>query len=83
MNVELGDRMPLPGPYAPDVKSMFAERVLVRQPGTRLALSGDGLDYAVRRSEELAEGIRKLGVDVVGDLAELVPTPGRRRSSRR
>jgi hypothetical protein len=76
VNVELGDRLPLPGPYAPDVKSMFAERVLVRQPGTRLALSGDGLDYAVRRSEELAEGIRKLGVDVVGDLAELVPDVG-------
>ena len=76
VNVELGDRLPLPGPYAPDVKSMFAERVLVRQPGTRLALSGEGLDYAVRRSEELAEGIRKLGVDVVGDLAELVPDVG-------
>ena len=82
VNVELGDRPSLPGPYAPDVKSMFAERVLVRQPGTRLALSGDGLDYAVRRSEELAEGIRKLGVDVVGDLAELVPDAGPGRSSR-
>ncbi len=73
VNLELGDRLPLPGPYAPDVKSMFAERVLAKQPGTRLALSGDGLAYAVRRSEELAAGIRKLGVDVIGDLAELVP----------
>lgn len=73
VNLELGDRLPLPGPYAPDVKSMFAERVLSQQPGTRLALSGDGLDYAVRRSEQLALDLGQLGVDVVGDLAELVP----------
>ncbi len=75
VNVELGDRLPLPGPYAPDVKSMFAERVLSQQPGTRLALSGDGLDYAVRRSQKLADELGGLGVDVIGDLAELVPTP--------
>ncbi|HEY0773523.1 MAG TPA: hypothetical protein VGD51_05530, partial [Nocardioidaceae bacterium] len=73
VNAELGDRLPLPGPYAPDVKSMFAERVLPRQPGTKLALAGDGLDYAVKRSEQLAQQIADLGVDVVGGLDELVP----------
>jgi hypothetical protein len=73
VNVELGDRLPLPGPYAPDVKSMFAERVLSQQPGTRLALTGEGLDYAVRRSEQLARDLGELGVDVIGDLGELVP----------
>ncbi|HSE08325.1 MAG TPA: hypothetical protein VLB29_06645 [Nocardioidaceae bacterium] len=73
VNVALGDRLPLPGPYAPDVKSMFAERVLSQQPGTRLALTGDGLEYAVRRSEQLARDLGQLGVDVVGDLTELVP----------
>jgi hypothetical protein len=74
VNAELGDRLPLPGPYAPDVKSMFAERVLPRQPGTRLALAGDGLDYAVKRSEQLAQQVADLGVDVIGDLSELTPS---------
>ncbi len=74
VNAALGDRLPLPGPYAPDVKSMFAERVLPQQPGTKLALAGDGLDYALGRSGRLAEQIAGLGVDVVGDLAELTPS---------
>jgi hypothetical protein len=73
VNAGLGERLPLPGPYAPDVKSMFAERVLPKQPGTKLALAGDGLDYAVRRSEELARQLGEAGFDVVGSLDELVP----------
>lgn len=77
VNLALGDRMPLPGPYAPDVKSVFAERVLAAQPGTKLALTGDGLGYAVERSERLARDLAAMGVDVVGDLDELVPDPAR------
>ncbi len=73
VNVELGDRLPLPGPYAPVVKSVFAEGVLPKQPGTRLALSGKALDYAHERSEQLARDLGDMGVDVIGDLAELVP----------
>ena len=73
VNVDLGDRLPLPGPYAPDVKSMFAERVLPRQKGTRLALTGDNLDYALERSERLARDLGETGYDVIGDLGELVP----------
>ncbi|MFZ5847407.1 MAG: hypothetical protein ACOYX5_08510 [Actinomycetota bacterium] len=73
VNSALGDRLPLPGPYAPDVKSMFAERVLAAQPGSKLALAGEGHGYAVERSERLARDIAALGVDVVGDLGELVP----------
>lgn len=74
VNAELGDRLPLPGPYAPDVKSMFAERVLPKQPGTKLALAGDGLDYAVKRSEQLAQELADLRADVIGDLPELTPS---------
>jgi hypothetical protein len=73
VNAELGDRLPLPGPYAPDVKSMFAERLLPRQPGSRLAVTGDALDYAIARSERLVADIEALGVDVVGGLEDLVP----------
>jgi hypothetical protein len=75
VNAELGERLPMPGPYAPDVKGVFAERILARQPGAKLALAGERLDYAVKRSAELAEELRGLGVDVVGDLDELVPDP--------
>jgi hypothetical protein len=74
VNQALGERLPLPGPYAPVVKSLFAESVLARQPGTRLALGNDALEYAVRRSEQMAHELERLGVDVVGDLAELVPS---------
>jgi hypothetical protein len=74
VNQALGERLPLPGPYAPVVKSLFAESVLARQPGTRLALEGDALEYAVRRSEQMARELEGLGVDVVGDLAEVVPS---------
>jgi hypothetical protein len=80
VNAELGERLPMPGPYAPDVKSVFAERLLAQQPGTRLALSGDALDYALGRSEQMAQGLRALGVDVVGDLDELVPSRESRES---
>ncbi len=73
VNAELGERLPMPGPYAPDVKSVFAERVLSQQPGARLALTGEGFDYAVTRSERMAADLKEMGVDVVGDLAELVP----------
>jgi hypothetical protein len=73
VNVELGERLPMPGPYAPDVKSVFAERVLSSQPGERLALTGEGFDYAVTRSERMAGELKDMGLDVVGDLAELVP----------
>jgi hypothetical protein len=75
VNVELGERLPMPGPYAPDVKNVFAEQILSRQPGARLALAGERLDYAVKRTEQLADELSQLGVDVVGDLDELVPDP--------
>lgn len=76
VNDSLGERLPLPGPYAPVVKSLFAESVLSRQAGTRLALAGEALEYARARSETMAEEIAALGVDVVGDLADLVPAIG-------
>jgi hypothetical protein len=73
VNLALGDRLPWPGPYPADVKSVFAETVLAQQPGTRLVLTGDDLDYARRRSARLVAELRDLGVDVVGDLDELAP----------
>lgn len=73
VNAELGDRLPLPGRYAPDVKSLFAESVLSRQSGSRLVLTGESLRYALDRSNRLVADLRALDVDVVGDLDDLLP----------
>ncbi len=73
VNAALGDRLPLPGPYPVDVKDLFAQTLLTRQPGAKIALAGDDVGYAVERSRRMAAEIAALGVDVVGDLDELVP----------
>lgn len=73
VNAELGDRLPLPGPYPLDVKNYFAQTVLASRPGTRFGLQGDDVTWAQERSARMAEELRGLGVDVVGDLAELTP----------
>jgi hypothetical protein len=73
LNAVLGERLPLPGPYPAVVKNLLAHRVLAARPGTPLALSPEDTDYAVSASREVAQRLEALGVDVVGDLAELVP----------
>lgn len=74
VNLELGDRLPLPGPYPLVVKNVLAHRILEPRRGTRLALSADDQEYAVSESRAVADRLVAMGVDVVGDLAELVPT---------
>lgn len=73
VNLALGDRLPMPGPYPVDVKDFFAQSVLAGRPGTRFALGGDDLAWARERSLRIVEELKQLGADVVGDLAELVP----------
>ena len=77
VNAELGGRLPLPGPYAADVKNVFAQRVLARRPGTKLALDADATEFALRRSREIAAALATQQVDVIGDLGELVPDAAR------
>ena len=77
VNAELGKRLPLPGPYAADVKNVFAQRVLAGRPGSRFGLDADATDFALRRSREIATALEEQGVDVVGDLDELVPEGAR------
>lgn len=73
INRELGDRLPLPGPYAPVVKEQFAQRVLAGRPGSRLSLNAADTEFAVQRSAQTADRLRSMGVDVVGRLEDLVP----------
>jgi hypothetical protein len=73
VNGALGDRLRLPGPYPEMVKNVFAHQVLADRPGTPFGLSDAAMEFAVQRSKEMAASLGDLGVDVVGDLAELVP----------
>jgi len=75
VNAELGDRVPLPGPYPQLAKNVLAHRLLAGRPGTRLVLDEAADTFARERSAEIVADLRALGYDVVGDLDELVPAP--------
>lgn len=76
VNVELGDRLPLPGPYPLVVKNVLAHRVLEGRDGTRLTLGPEDQQFAADAARGITERLVAMGADVVGDLAELVPTGG-------
>jgi polyhydroxyalkanoate synthesis regulator phasin len=73
VNAELGDRLPKPGPYHPVVITLLAHRILSGRPGRRLALGPEDREYAAQLSRGVADDLAAMGVDVVGDLADLVP----------
>ena len=64
VNRELGERLPIPGPYPVVVKSMFAERQLSQRPGSKFGLSGEAVEFAVERSARIVAELREMGVDV-------------------
>lgn len=73
VNVALGDRLPIPGPYPLVVKNVLAHRILETYPGTRLSLAPEDAAFASDESAAIADRLTGLGVDVIGDLAELSP----------
>ncbi len=76
VNLELGDRLPLPGPYPLVVKNVLAHRILERRAGTRLALDAADQEFAADAGRGITERLAAMGADVVGDLADLVPAVG-------
>jgi hypothetical protein len=72
VNVALGDRLPIPGPYPGVVKRVLAHQVLAARPGSPLRLTAADIDFAAEQSRELAKGLAATGVDVVGSLDELM-----------
>ncbi len=81
VNAQLGDRLPLPGPYPAVVKNVLAHQVLAARRGTRLRLDPTDTDFALEESARIAEELKNLGVDVVGSLDDLVPDPETARGS--
>jgi hypothetical protein len=75
LNLQLGDRLPLPGPYPPTVKGQLAHQHLAGRKGTAFGLVGEDREYAVRRAHDLVADLGRMGVAVVGDLEELLPAP--------
>lgn len=72
VNVALGDRLPLPGPYPGTVKDVLAHRILAARPGNPLRLTPEDIEFAADESRKLAEGLAAAGVDVIGSLDDLL-----------
>jgi hypothetical protein len=73
VNAELGDRLPLPGPYPRVVKNVLAHQIMAQHPGAPVRLGADDAAFARAESQKIAERLAASGVDVIGDLSELVP----------
>ena len=73
LNVELGDRLTRRGAYSVLVKDRLVHKMLAQRAGTKLVLPKIDLDFAVEHGRDVVRELGRLGVDVVGDLDELVP----------
>ena len=71
VNIALGDRLPLPGPYPAVVKQILAHELLAGRPGSPLRLAAADVEFAAEQSALLADGLEASGVDVVGSLDDL------------
>jgi hypothetical protein len=71
LNAELGDLSF--EDYAPVVKHALAKRVLGARRKDEPAVGFDVPDWVRERSTGMVDKLRALGIDVVGDLAELEP----------
>lgn len=76
LNVEIAHDVDF-ATYERLVKRFLAKNTLAHREGeVRLSLPPQYRDWAVRRARELTEGVRATGIEVVGDLDELVPPEG-------
>lgn len=74
VNVALGDRLPHPRRgYAAMVKRFLAGEILAAQPGDAVAVPRDLESWCIELAEAWTKDVTARGVDVVGDLADLVP----------
>lgn len=73
LNEELGDRLTRQGAYPVLVKDQLVHQMLALRPGTKIELTKDDWQFAVDYGHEVKARLAELGVDVVGDLDELVP----------
>jgi hypothetical protein len=75
LNKRLGRAARREAAYDGLVRSMLAEDVLARASSPRITLPPDAYDWAAATAERWAEWVQQAGIEVVGDLDELRPTP--------
>jgi hypothetical protein len=51
----------------------WPQQILADRTGTRFGVVGDDREFALGRARVMVTGLERLNVDVVGDLADLVP----------
>ncbi|QLQ11317.1 MAG: hypothetical protein HZY75_14210 [Nocardioidaceae bacterium] len=72
VNLALGDRLPVPGPYPGVAKDVLAHKILAAQAGLPLQLDDHDVAYAVATSQLMVAELSELDVDIVGSLGELI-----------
>jgi hypothetical protein len=74
VNIALGDRLPMPGPYPRFGKELLAQRVLAAQrDATSFGLRPRLRPWLEERAQETIDRVRAAGFDVIGDLEDLRP----------
>ncbi|CAN5172295.1 hypothetical protein BH09ACT11_BH09ACT11_02910 [soil metagenome] len=73
VNLALGPRLPIPGPYPLVVKNILAHRILEAQEGTKLTLNTADAERTLTASQDQAAQLASMGVQIIGDLSDLAP----------
>jgi hypothetical protein len=77
LNVRLDRETRREAAYDALIREMLAEQELVRGDSPRIMLPPDDYDWVEERSRQWLEWVAQAGVDVVGDVADLMPVrPG-------
>ena len=74
LNKKLDRRTRREAAYDGLIRQMLAEEELVRGDSPRITLPPASYEWVVDRSRQWAEWVEQAGIDVVGDVADLVPT---------
>lgn len=72
LNAALAGRLPWPGPYKVNVKRPVVRRILASRPGAPIQVPAAELPWVRTEAASLVAGLSASGVQVVGDLADLL-----------
>lgn len=75
VNLALGGRLQFPQPYVAVIRYKLIPALAAHRAGGRITMPEEHLEWAAGYSRRTIERIEKAGVDVVGDLGELIGEP--------
>lgn len=73
LNADLGERLPYPHPYVEVVRRRIAVDLESGGPNGATPIPVEWRDWVTARSVRMVDQLAEAGIDVVGDLRELVP----------